>query len=136
MKVLWVATMVALAAAPALAADRIYECDFPDHATGGHGWTSGPLVFVIEGDDRVATVNSGPIAHFVGQPIEAKVNKDLPNLIALSFEVEGKDNANQHARMGYRLKVMEGGAKAVLTAQPFAFDNIWSNEGTCKKVKS
>lgn len=128
--------MVALAGAPTLAADRIYECNFPDHVAGGGGWTSGPLVFVIEGDDKVATVNSGPIAHFIGQPIEAKVKHDKPQQISLSWEVEAKDSANQHFRLHYRLNMLQGGAKAILTAQPLSYDNTWSNEGSCKKVKA
>jgi hypothetical protein len=120
----------------AFAADRMMECTFPEQKSGGGGWTGGPVVFFIADGASVATVNSGAITYFAGEPIEARVVRDVPGHIALSWEINMKDNANQYSRMGYRLSVREGGAAATISAQPLSYENIWRNAGTCKKLKS
>jgi hypothetical protein len=129
------ALLVLLAPAAALAKDRIIECDFPETASGGGGWTAGPVAFHIEDESKTATVNSGVINYFVGTPIKAQVKKDLPAHIALSWNVKAKDNANQYTTMAYRLSVLDGGARATLSARPLSFDDFYTNQGTCKDAK-
>jgi hypothetical protein len=118
--------------APAFGA-TIYDCTFPEGSGGG--WTAGRVVVAHDPGEAEATVNAGVIVHFVGSPIKARVVKESDAQLYLSFELKIVDSAKPYTRMGFKLNILQGGARATFSAQPLSYDNTWRSEGKCKKGK-
>jgi hypothetical protein len=122
-----------LAFATPVFADRAMKCSFPD--TGTSGFAVGEVMFHHASGDAEATLRSSVTEHFKAGEVKARVVKDDPKIFILSWKVDTKNSKNQYANIKYTLKVMKDGAKAQYVAQPLAYDNSWSNQGSCKPIK-
>lgn len=119
-------------AGPAMA-DRSMLCDFPD--TRAAGFARGDVHFSMKTGDSEATLRSAVTQHFQMGDVKAKVVRDTPKALILSWFVDVKNDRNQYAKIKYTLKVMGDGSKAYYRAAPLAYDNEFNSAGSCKPVK-
>jgi len=129
------ALTVALAGAGTARADEAYECRIAQDADNG-GWL--PEIVVVGRKDgaKTAVVNDPIIDHFIGHPVEAKVETDNSARITFVWEVRTTSRTNQVTRQVYRLTVRKDGLGAQMTSKPLGYEGVYAAEGTCRLARS
>lgn len=116
---------------PAAARITQYECKFPYEKARGGGWI--PEILILTDDDvtGVITVNDPIIKHFIGTPIEGKLEARTKARSTYKWEVKIEAKGN-YTRMAYTFSYRSNGQPANISARPGGYDNSFSADGTCK----
>ncbi len=119
-----------LLAAPAGAAE-LYECRF----TGENTWV--PTVVVIEPGRQGETVAvSDPlIRHFLQGPTQARVETDNAVRTTFTWSYTVKSDANQTARMNFRLTRQKADGRASLSVQALDYVGPFAGQGACSVIE-
>jgi hypothetical protein len=128
------AAAFSLLTAASARAEDVYECAIKQHAENG-AWVPEVVVVSWEAGDSTAVVYDPLIDHFIGKPIEAKIETDNAKRTTVIWELEITNVKGQHTHMLYRLTVTKGSLKAQMSARPQRYANFFNAQGTCKKAK-
>ncbi|MBK6466950.1 MAG: hypothetical protein IPF96_08860 [Rhodobacter sp.] len=127
------AAALASAALPALALE-VYECKIKQLLSNGV-WLPEVVVVAHEPGAAKATVNDPLIEHFVGKPIDAKVETENAKRTTFVWKLDAKNAINQNARFSYRLTVMKADLSASMAASPGRFSNTFTSTGKCQRIR-
>lgn len=115
-------------------AQETYECRIKDLAVN-NGWLPDVVVAKVAPDRATATVSDPIILNYVGSPTTAKVGTDNDKRITLVWRLKAKSTSNDYATLEYRLTIIKGDLRAVMSLLPLGYDDRPSAEGSCKKLK-
>ena len=119
---------------PAAAKITQYECKFPYEVARGGGWI--PEILLLTDDDVTGeiTVFDPVIKHFIGTPIQGKLDARTKARSTYKWEVR-TEVRGRYARMAYTFSYRSNGQAANISARPGGYDNSFSADGTCKVSK-
>jgi hypothetical protein len=119
------------AAAPVLA-ETVVECRIDQHANNGN-WI--PDLIYVSTSDKGTFVLDWMIQHYVGGPLEAKVDTDNSKRTTWTWRLKTKSSTNQTSTMAFRLTMMKADKSASVSATPVGFAGNYTARGKCKQVK-
>lgn len=131
-------TAAALAAfllpATAASADTAYDCEFKQHADNGV-WIPEQIIVGQDPETGDAVAYDPIIHHFVGHPIEVKVETDNAKRTTYIWNLKVTSGSNQKVGMTYRITIFKADLKAQMTALPVGYADNFFADGRCKRVK-
>ena len=90
---------------------------------------------VVARKGEKALVFDGLIQHYLGEPIEAKIDTDNASRTTYSWALKTKSGSNQTATMTYRLTISKADLSASAVAIPGRYAQTFTARGRCRKVK-
>lgn len=119
-------------ASPAFAAK--YECNVSKNDPSG--WI--PNVVLIDHNEANGSVVvlDPVIQHFLGAPIEGRMDTDNGKRTTFTWEVGGTTSqSGQFAKMNYRATIRKSNKKFAITGKPLGYLNDYRGTGACRVVK-
>jgi hypothetical protein len=116
-------------------AGTAYGCEIQQRVENG-AWIPDQIVVGENSENGTVVAYDPVIHHFIGHPIEVKVETDNAKRVTYVWTVKAKSRSNQYVRMAYRLTVFKADLRAQMAASPVGYAQDFTAQGSCKKVKT
>ncbi len=102
----------------------------------GQGSIANQFFFEVDAEKNDARVVDGIILHFIGQPIEAKINENSAKKMTLTWSVRMTNNRGQQTKMSYRAAILKETNRVLVHAQPHGYRNNFTARGRCQRTQN